>query len=246
MKRCLRSSTPFCHTLWTRRRSRQTLGSGRSFVILDALVYNAGATLAVSSRTTLQCSFRCHHRLAAQADASPREESCSAAIIQLLALEPASLPPALQSNLAAFLVALATQLDTLRTPSRSATRCSKPLKTTKMKRRRRDLVRLLLRRRQRRHFRLRRCRRRRDVVDEDNEYLEMFARERAKLRARANGEEVVDDDDDDDEEGFFDDEDDEEDELSYESPMDAVPVFEQFRELLASYQISGHRFGPKW
>lgn len=72
-----------------------------------------------------------------------------------------------------------------------------------------------------------------DVLDEENEYMEMFARERAKLRARANGEELEDDEDEDDE---FVDEDDEDDELSYESPMDAVPVFEQFRQLLTSYQ----------
>lgn len=199
-------------------------------VILDALVYNAAATLQVleAAGATTQL-FGVITSLLPKLTRVHEKKVASSAIIQLLALEPSSLPPALQSNLAAFLVALATQLDTLPEAiskrnalleafeneedqdetsfSSSGGISLDPTKYTDVD----DEA---------------------DVVDEDNEYLEMFARERAKLRAAANGEEFEDQDD----EGDFQEEDDEEDELSYESPMDAVPVFEQFRGLLSSYQ----------
>ncbi|PWZ00666.1 ARM repeat-containing protein [Testicularia cyperi] len=205
-------------------------------VVLDALVYNAGMTLQILEAANATAAlFGAVTSLLPKLTRVHEKKVASSAIIQLLALEPASLPAALQSNLPAFLVALATQLDGLPDAIRKRNElleafenedeedddeeegeasfasssggvnvdfsASEDVDDDK------------------------------DVVDEENEYLEMFARERAKLRAAANGEEFEDDDDEEDD---FEDEDDEE--LSYESPMDAVPVFEQFRQLLNSYQ----------
>ncbi|EST07572.1 Exportin/Importin, Cse1-like protein [Kalmanozyma brasiliensis GHG001] len=201
-------------------------------VVLDALVYNAGATLQVlEAANATTALFGAITSLLPKLTRVHEKKVASSAIIQLLALEPASLPPALQNNLAPFLVALATQLDGLPEAIKKrnelleafendedeededetsfASSSAPNVDTSGFEDVDDD----------------------KDVVDEDNEYLEMFARERAKLRARANGEELEDDDEEDDFE-----EDDEEDELSYESPMDAVPVFEQFRALLSSYQ----------
>ncbi|CAO1614377.1 unnamed protein product [Parajaminaea phylloscopi] len=86
-----------------------------------------------------------------------------------------------------------------------------------------------------------------DIHDEDNEYLELLAREGARLRAKAAAtaagdasllssgadqeasfqEDDIDDDDDDDEET-----------LVYESPLDDVPVFENFRQLVGQLQTT--------
>lgn len=202
-------------------------------VVLDALVYNASATLQVlESANATTALFGAITSLLPKLTRVHEKKVAASAIIQLLALEPASLPAALQSNLAPFLVALATQLDGLPEAIKKrnelleafendedededetsfASSSGAPNVDTSGYEDVDDD---------------------RDVVDEDNEYLEMFARERAKLRARANGEDLDEDDEDDE----FDEEDDEDDELSYESPMDAVPVFEQFRALLQSYQ----------
>ncbi|SPC66853.1 related to NMD5 - Nam7p interacting protein (Importin-8) [Ustilago sp. UG-2017b] len=206
-------------------------------VILDALVYNAGATLqvleAAGVTTQLFGAITC---LLPKLTRVHEKKVASSAIIQLLSLEPSSLPTPIESNLAAFLVALATQLDTLpeaiqkrnamleafekeeeqddTETSFASSTGAVSLDPSKYEDVDDDT----------------------DVVDQDNEYLEMFARERAKLRAAANGEQF---DDQEDEEGEYQEDEegeDEEDELSYESPMDAVPVFEQFRRLLASYQ----------
>ncbi|TKY86757.1 hypothetical protein EX895_004397 [Sporisorium graminicola] len=204
-------------------------------VVLDALVYNAAATLQVlEAAGATTALFGAVTSLLPKLTRVHEKKVASSAIIQLLALEPASLPAALQNNLAAFLVALATQLDGLPEAIKKRNEMLEAFEnededddeegetsfasssgganvdTSGFEDVDDD----------------------KDVVDEDNEYLEMFARERAKLRARANGEELEEDDEEDD----FEEDDDEEDELSYESPMDSVPVFEQFRQLLASYQ----------
>ncbi|KAJ9478332.1 Nonsense-mediated mRNA decay protein 5 [Pseudozyma hubeiensis] len=203
-------------------------------VVLDALVYNAGATLQVlEAKGATAALFGAITSLLPKLNRVHEKKVAASAIIQLLALEPASLPAALQANLPAFLVALATQLDGLPEAIKKRNELLEAFENDEDEEEEdetsfassaggggdasgyEDVD------------------DDNDVVDEDNEYLEMFARERAKLRARANGEEVEDDEDEEDD---FLEEDDEDDELSYESPMDAVPVFEQFRQLLASYQ----------
>ncbi|PWN26503.1 ARM repeat-containing protein [Jaminaea rosea] len=84
-----------------------------------------------------------------------------------------------------------------------------------------------------------------DVHDEDNEYLELLAREGARLRAKAaaaagasagtGGDEYADVsyDADSDEEA---DEDEDEEGVVYESPLDDVPVFDHFRQLMTHLQ----------
>lgn len=203
-------------------------------VVLDALVYNASLTLQVlEGASATPALFGAITSLLPKMTRVHEKKVASSAIIELLSLEPATLPAALQANLSAFLVALATQLDGLpeaiekrnkmieafengdddaeedEEDTSFASSAGVSIDQSAYEDVDDD----------------------KDVVDEDNEYLEMFARERAKLRASANGEEFEDDDDEEDE---F--EDDEEDELSYESPMDSVPVFEQFRQLLSNFQ----------
>lgn len=70
-----------------------------------------------------------------------------------------------------------------------------------------------------------------DVVDEDNEYLELLAKEAARLRSRAakgadDGDDVEEDEDAEDE--------DDEDADGFESPLATVPVFDGFRKVLSS------------
>lgn len=77
-----------------------------------------------------------------------------------------------------------------------------------------------------------------DIQDEDNEYLELLAREGARLRAKAaiaEGDATAAEIGEYEEAYDFDDEDDEE-ELVYESPLDDVPVFENFRQLMGHLQ----------
>lgn len=204
-------------------------------VVLDALVYNAGATLqVVEANGATAALFGAVTTLLPKLTRVHEKKVAASAIIQLLALEPALLPAALQSNLTAFLVALATQLDGLPDAIRKRNEMLEAFENESADQEEDETS-----------FASSSAGVNvdtsgfedvdddHDVLDEENEYMEMFARERAKLRARANGEELEDDEDEDDE---FVDEDDEDDELSYESPMDAVPVFEQFRQLLTSYQ----------
>lgn len=206
-------------------------------VVLDALVYNAAATLQVLEAANVTTAlFGAITSLLPKLTRVHEKKVASSAIIQLLALEPATLPSALQSNLAAFLVALATQLDGLPDAIKKRNEMLEAFENEDEDEEEQEGAEA--------SFAsssggvnvdtsgFEDVDDDKDVVDEDNEYLEMFARERAKLRARANGEEFEDDDDED---GEFEDDDDE-DELSYESPMDSVPVFEQFRQLLSSYQ----------
>ncbi|PWN53145.1 ARM repeat-containing protein [Violaceomyces palustris] len=210
-------------------------------VILDAIYYNASLTLQVieSSGATAGFFSTVTHLLPKLTRVHEKKVA-AASIMQILALEPASLPAALQQNLSALLVALSAQLDGLPDAIKK----------------RKELLDAF-------HDEDEEGEESfnsngggifasggaddfddvdddKDVLDEDNEYLEVLARERARLRAQAsrsatNGEDEEGEDDFDDQEGE-DDEDDEDEELSYESPMDKVRVFDQFRELLTNYQ----------
>ncbi|GAC96374.1 hypothetical protein PHSY_003954 [Pseudozyma hubeiensis SY62] len=203
-------------------------------VVLDALVYNAGATLQVlEAKGATAALFGAITSLLPKLNRVHEKKVAASAIIQLLALEPASLPAALQNNLPAFLVALATQLDGLPEAIKKRNELLEAFENDEDEEEEDETSFAFSAGGGGDASGYEDVDDDRDVVDEDNEYLEMFARERAKLRARANGEEVEDDEDEEDD---FLEEDDEDDELSYESPMDAVPVFEQFRQLLASYQ----------
>lgn len=83
-----------------------------------------------------------------------------------------------------------------------------------------------------------------DIKDEDNDYLELLAREGARLRAKmaavAGGDAAAQGAGDDsaadfaeaDEDSEFDDDED----IIYESPLDDVPVFENFRQLVGHLQ----------
>lgn len=72
-----------------------------------------------------------------------------------------------------------------------------------------------------------------DVLDEDNEYLELLAKEGARMRARneaaAAGQEI-------EEEVDYGSDDEEEEDPIFVSPMNSVPVFDALRNLLAGNQ----------
>ena len=198
-------------------------------VVLDALYYNAALTLQVLEAAGATAGFfTAVTGLLPKLTRVHEKKVAAAALIQMLALDASALPASLQANLPSLLVALAAQLDGLPEAlhkrkelidafngDESEDFGGESFDTSAVTNDGDDEE---------------------DVVDEDNEYLELLARERAKLRAQAtaaaNGDEFEDEDSDDDD---FDDED-EDEELSYESPMDRVPVFEQFRELLANLQ----------
>jgi len=71
-----------------------------------------------------------------------------------------------------------------------------------------------------------------DVWDEDSAYLEMLAKEGARLREKsekqAQGEEVEDSDDEEEEV---------EEELGYISPLDKVNPYSTFKQALTSFQM---------
>ncbi|KAN0063244.1 Nonsense-mediated mRNA decay protein 5 [Thecaphora frezii] len=202
-----------------------------TIVILDALYYNAALTLQVLEASNATVGFfHAVISLLPKLNRVHEKKVAAAAIMQVLALDVSALPAAMQPNLPALLVALAAQLDGLpdAIQKRSAmidafndgdesfdSQAGAEFDTSVTTEGDYEDV-----------------DDDKDVVDEDNEYLELLARERAKLRAHAtadaNGEDYEDEDEDED------DEDDEE--LSYESPMDKVRVFDQFRELLANLQ----------
>ncbi|CAO1626737.1 unnamed protein product [Sympodiomycopsis kandeliae] len=78
-----------------------------------------------------------------------------------------------------------------------------------------------------------------DIRDEDNEYLELLAKEGARLRAKmagAAGGEDADDSAADFEEADDDSDFDDDEQAIYESPLDDVPVFENFRQLVGHLQ----------
>lgn len=82
-----------------------------------------------------------------------------------------------------------------------------------------------------------------DIHDEDNEYLELLAREGARLRAKAAataaGSSSPVPADGDNEADFEEaDIDDEDEDFLYESPLDEVQVFENFRQLLSQLQTT--------
>ncbi|PWN34353.1 ARM repeat-containing protein [Meira miltonrushii] len=73
-----------------------------------------------------------------------------------------------------------------------------------------------------------------DVIDEDNEYLELLAREGDRMRARAEAQAAGQDFEEEVDYGSDDEDDDDEGEMVYYSPMNQVPVFEGLRTLLAN------------
>jgi importin-7 len=73
-----------------------------------------------------------------------------------------------------------------------------------------------------------------DVIDEDNEYLELLAREGDRMRARAEAQAAGQEFEEEIDYGSDDDDDDDEGEIVYYSPMNQVPVFEGLRSLLAN------------
>lgn len=85
-----------------------------------------------------------------------------------------------------------------------------------------------------------------DIQDEDNEYLELLAREGARLRAQAaaaasgdvSAASLGDDAEGDVDEEEVEDDDDDDEGVVYESPLDDVPVFEHFRQLMNHLQTA--------
>jgi len=71
-----------------------------------------------------------------------------------------------------------------------------------------------------------------DVWDQDSAYLEMLAREGARLRENSDKPEGTDEDDDD----SSDEDEDIDEELSYLSPLDAVDPYITFKQALGSFE----------